>query len=377
MAKYNKRPDGRYETKITLGYDASGKPIRKSIYGKSPRAIDDKIFELKQEYQSGIKTSDMLFYDYATSWLKTYKADKSINTKAMYSNIIEKHLKGSIGMIPLNAVTKSDIQGVLNSKMNQYETCNKILLTVKQILKSAIDDDLITKNPAASLKLSGKPRNEKRVLTSLEKKAIIKADFSDMQKAFVYILFYCGLRREEALALTVKDFDFKKNILNVSKAIVFDGNNPVLSDTKNSSSVRTVPLPAEALPFFKSYTEQCGTLYLYTKQDGSVMTHSSYVKFWSSIIKTLNFAVMSQEKVDTYNSLPKNLKNQIFPIQGLTAHIFRHNYATMLYYSGISIKKAAALMGHTDTKMIMQVYAHLDDEKEQAMEKLNSSIKLA
>lgn len=49
------------------------------------------------------------------------------------------------------------------------------------------------------------------------------------------------------------------------------------------------------------------------------------------------------------------------PISGLTAHIFRHNYATMLYYSGISMKKAAQLMGHSDTKIIMEVYAHLDD----------------
>lgn len=48
----------------------------------------------------------------------------------------------------------------------------------------------------------------------------------------------------------------------------------------------------------------------------------------------------------------------------------------MLYYSGISIKKAAALMGHTDTKMIMQVYAHLDDEKEQTSEKINACIKM-
>lgn len=74
--------------------------------------------------------------------------------------------------------------------------------------------------------------------------------------------------------------------------------------------------------------------------------------------------------------LLKQLKKEICPITDLTAHIFRHNYATMLYYSGISIKKAAALMGHTDTKMIMQVYAHLDDEKEQTSEKINACIKI-
>ena len=64
------------------------------------------------------------------------------------------------------------------------------------------------------------------------------------------------------------------------------------------------------------------------------------------------------------------------PITGLTAHIFRHNYCTMLYYSGISQKKAVELMGHSDIKMIMEVYAHLDEKKEAVQEKLSREIVL-
>lgn len=64
------------------------------------------------------------------------------------------------------------------------------------------------------------------------------------------------------------------------------------------------------------------------------------------------------------------------PITGLTAHMFRHNYCTMLYYSGISLKKAVELMGHSDLKMIMEVYAHLDEKKEAVQEKLDKAISL-
>ena len=74
--------------------------------------------------------------------------------------------------------------------------------------------------------------------------------------------------------------------------------------------------------------------------------------------------------------MPMNLRAKNRPIHDLTAHIFRHNYATMLYYSGISLKKAAALMGHADTKMIMEVYSHLNEQKEQTETKLNSFIKM-
>ena len=376
MAKYKKRADGRYQANVSMGYDNSGKLIRKTVYARSIRDLDEKIFKLKQDTASGIKSSDMTLYDYSVSWFKTYKAMKSINTRAMYDNNIEKHIKNSIGYIPLGAVTKSDIQNMITERSDRRETCNKILLTLRQIFNSAIDDDLVFKNPAKNIELPPVVKANKRALTPQEKKAILNADFTPMQKAFIYILFYCGLRREETLALTPSDFDFKNQTVTINKAIVFDKNTPVLSAPKNISSNRTVPIPSEAVPVLKEYVSNCKTIQLFTMKNGAVMSLSSYVKFWNSIILALNFALFTDKQLETYKSLPKQLKKEICPITDLTAHIFRHNYATMLYYSGISIKKAAALMGHTDTKMIMQVYAHLDDEKEQTSEKINACIKI-
>lgn len=63
-------------------------------------------------------------------------------------------------------------------------------------------------------------------------------------------------------------------------------------------------------------------------------------------------------------------------ITDLTPHLFRHNYCTMLYYSGISQKKAVELMGHSDINMIMNVYAHLDEQKEKVQTKLDNAINL-
>ena len=87
---------------------------------------------------------------------------------------------------------------------------------------------------------------------------------------------------------------------------------------------------------------------------------------WERIIKKMNDAVTTDRE--------KLIGSEL--ITGLTAHIFRHNYCTMLYYSGISQKKAVELMGHSDIKMIMEVYAHLDEEKESVQEKLDRAIAL-
>lgn len=44
-----------------------------------------------------------------------------------------------------------------------------------------------------------------------------------------------------------------------------------------------------------------------------------------------------------------------------TAHTFRHNYATMLYYNGIKPKEAQRLLGHSSIKITLELYTHLSD----------------
>ena len=72
-----------------------------------------------------------------------------------------------------------------------------------------------------------------------------------------------------------------------------------------------------------------------------------------------------------WKNIVKSIDNEIGVETKLTAHIFRHNYATVLYYSDISLKQAAKLMGHSNVNMILNVYAHLDAKNERVSEKIN------
>ncbi len=59
------------------------------------------------------------------------------------------------------------------------------------------------------------------------------------------------------------------------------------------------------------------------------------------------------------------------PARRITALTFRHDFATKLYYSGISRKKAVEIMGHSGFQMIEKVYAALDAKKENSEEKID------
>ena len=368
MAKAKKRADGRYQQSISIGRDENGKLIRKVVYGTTRAELEQKVTELKLSLNSGkfVKNGDTMLIDYARAWLSTYKVNKGINTQAMYENIIEKHIEPSLGHYTLSEIRRSDIQQTISERSDKYRTCEQYRITLKQILDCAVEDGIIASNPCTRIELPTKPRSTKRALNDLEKQAISTAAFADMDKAFVWLIYFFGMRREEALAIMPADFDFKAMLLHVHKAIVFDGNTPVLSVTKNATSDRYINIPEQAVPFFKTYIANLKSMYLIHKENGELLTQSAYTKMWRRILKCMNEAVITEAEK----------KMNIKPISGLTAHIFRHNYATMLYYSGISIKKAAQLMGHANTKMIMEIYAHLDDEKENVSEKINNVISL-
>ena len=369
MGKYKKRKDGRYATTVMIGYKADGRPNNVFLSAKTEKELRNKIVELKMKMKTGeaIKTSDTLLRDYADSWMDTYKTSASINTKAMYKNAVEKHIKPELGYLPINKIVRSDVQKLINDNQEHPRTCEIIKMTLVQIFNSAIDDKLLHENVAKKATPPKRHKAEKRALTDLEKEAIKKADFTQTERALVMLLFYFGLRRGEVLALTKSDINLKKKLLIVNKTVVFDVNTPIIkTGAKSDAGNREIPIPDSAAPFFRQFLKSVDTFYLFPGKNTETLSKTQYVKMWNRIVKKMNDTVTTEKE--------KIIGAQ--PIGGLTAHIFRHTYCTMLYYSGISQKKAVELMGHSDLKMIMEVYAHLDEKKEAVHEKIGELIRI-
>ena len=99
-------------------------------------------------------------------------------------------------------------------------------------------------------------------------------------------------------------------------------------------------------------------MFLFTKKDGEFVTHNSYVAMWNRILLAMNAAAGD---LNAYDKAKGKTVIQISVVSGLTAHVFRHNYCTMLYYAGVPVKDAQYLMGHDNPMTTLGIYTHLDN----------------
>lgn len=366
-AKYTRGKDGFFRTKAWDGtYNTDGTKHRINLKSdKSSRDLERQVNELNDKVRNRqiVPRDDILFIDYSRMWLKTYKSMRACNTQAMYSNIIEKHFI-ILGPVRLQDIEHVHFQHLLNSAMDRPRTCQQIAITFRQVIKTAVKSRRL---PASALQdicdgveLPRYRKPVKRPLTALEKSALPLADFTPRERCFVYLIYGCGLRREEALAVLPTDISLKKKTIRIQRAVFFDGNNPGIKETKSENGYREIPLPEYLVQFLRGYLPSVDG-YLIQKTRGGMITKSSYDKMWENIVDKMNAAAGGSKHVRV--------------ITGLTAHVFRHNYCTQLCYQipKISIKKIAQLLGDTE-KMVIEVYNHIIEEQENPVEAIESAI---
>lgn len=369
--KYKRNTRGYFEARVWDGtYLSTGAKHRKHITSKVSSAdLEKKVNAFKRQLEEKETAEhNITLGEYSRRWFDLYKQTKEKNTQRMYSNTL--HYLGIYDDVPLTSLRHSHLQQIININIDKPKTCKNIKQTYTQIIKSAVRDRYLPHSAieelTADISLPKYIKPQKRALYEHEKVALKEADLDDKKRAFVTIIYYCGLRRGEALALTPEDFDWNKKTISISKTIIFDSNRPELKPyPKSDNGIRAVPLPEVCIPIIKPYVENCSG-YLFKAQNNELMTQTGYKRMWESIISEMNIAL-------GYNPNKKKDRGEK-PIQGLTAHVFRHNYCTQLCYQipTISTKMIARMMGDTE-KVVLDVYSHILEEKENIQDALNNA----
>lgn len=361
MPRYKKRADGRYQTNVRIGTQPNGKPKYKTIYARSQTELERKVREFKGNLDKGIIITDnnITLGEWALKWFSAYKGATEINTKAMYSNAVNKYItKSSFATYKIGQIKPSDMMQYINSLKEKglTRTVEIVVLTLKQIFDAAIDNNLIYISPLAKIKTPHFKSAPKECITEIERNAIINAPISDKQRAYLFLALFAGLRREEILALTKRDINFAKNVISIRNVLVFDGNDGIIKNyPKSDCGVRDIPMPSILKKHLASYLGSLTGIYLFEKQNGGVFTKSAFRKMFDG----------ARNLINEYCGGNKNIKAVDF-----TSHILRHTFATNLFKAGIDVKTAQNLLGHSSVSMTIKIYNHFIEANETVIEKL-------
>lgn len=287
-----------------------------------------------------VKPQQVLFKPYAEKWKRLYKDNKVRHTTlSEYSSILRKHLIPAFGEMDIASITTDDVQEFMNNKADYArKTIREMVLVLGMILGGAVEDGIITRNPARSKRLINPSSKEStRDALTREEALDIIAHLPDLRQArdrqYVALFVYTGMRREEVLGLRWRDVDFERGILYVRQAVTFSKGKPVVDKTKTKAGTRAIPMN----PALAEWLDPKEPDVYVIGGKTNPTTEATVRRMWERIAKQIN-------------------------VYGKTPHYFRHTFMTFALRAGVKEKTLQTIGGYADVTTLRKVYTHTQEE---------------
>ena len=343
MAKLKKRKDGRYAKQVTVGV-RDGKPIKKTVYGKTLKEVEENYMQLSNLINKGV-TLDYKESDIASVLDEWYRLrifpNVNPNTQKRYYYFLIA-VKGHIGEMKIKDVNRYTIESMMAEiKKNGNASAHDYLMLTKKFFNYCVNNDLIYKNPCNGISVQYAPK-QKRLLTQDELNKIANCDLTRKDKALLFLFRYTGMRNGEVLALTKSDINKDNLTISINKTIVSaKGPTFIQERTKTEAGNRIMPI---FVPLIKPLFDYIGNLPLDQEQ-----------LFLSNVDKLYSITAGAH--------LFKRIMKDCGIIDSeITPHYLRHNFISECYKAGIDIKKVQTWVGHSDIQTTLNIYTHLEKE---------------
>lgn len=290
----------------------------------------------------------------------------SMKLKSIYTqdNTYKNYIKPYFEKRVVSRITKQDIMTWQRSltEATFYKTkktkallSNSYIAKIQELLKTILifgeKYDYIEKNPF-TIKIKQRQEEQRKEMlywtTEEFNRFIVEID-DIVYEAFFRVLYGCGLREGEALALTIRDVDMKDGTITVNKT--WDPIHRINTTPKTKNSYRTVQMTDKVKASVERLIEH----------------YSKAIEFGDD---TILFGFM-------IHLPPKTIKNRQVvackksKVKIIRIHDFRHSHVSLLVSMGFNAFDIAKRLGHT-VEMVNEVYSHWFTESQNSMvQKLN------
>ena len=335
------------QRKVIVSFNMDGSPIYKNLKAYSQDEMNVKI--VKAFVESGrIKEilpsfhfdaqpeKVVLVKEYASEWLNRKRRLKE-NSKVTYLKYLNQYIIPTLGEMKISSISVSDVQRMLD-KYNRlsYKTLREMKNTLSQMLKYALSDELIRKNPCESVDIviPSNKRGERHALPLIDYQDIIShlESLTGKEKRFLALCLFTAMRRGEVLGLRWEDIysdsiHIKRNVTHPQK------NQPCITTPKTKAGIRTIPMISPLQQALSPFEES-------------------------------GFIIGGEEPITMtmYNTMWRHIQESI-DMHGATPHVLRHSYLTYAVGATTDFKTVQGISGHADVFTLMNRYAHPQEDK--------------
>lgn len=363
-----KRKDGTWEARYSVGtHPGTGKPIRKSVYGKTKAEVAEKLRAATAALDSGeyFEPEKLTVKQWFETWFSDYMRDKKPLTVKQYKSMSQTHIYPEIGAVKLakltpahltklynklavegKTTTKKDKQtgkSIVTKEPSSPKTIKNVHGIISKALDDAIEQGLIKENVAIRAKVPRVEPKEIAPLTETQQEAFFKAIEKHEYRWLYTTIIFTGLWESEAIGLTWDCIDFQKGTLKVyrqyQKRTKAEGGYQFAA-LKNDKT-RVIKLSSYVLDIFTNLKKQqanneCDSIFVFCDSDGNHLS------------------------VDTVYSRFKTIAKRI-GVPNARVHDLRHTYAVNSLQEGDDFKTVQSNLGHATASFTLDVYGHVSD----------------
>ena len=297
----------------------------------------ERAFKLKENL-----SLDMYFEDFVDLYLNDIKSRIKYNTWLTKKHIVEKKILPYFSKKKLQEIKPSDIRQWQNTMMNyrnkQGEGYSQVYLKtihnqLSAILNHAVNFYDLKSNPARKAGSMGKERTKEMLFWTKEEYMKFIEAVADKPISFYAfeILYWCGVRMGELLALTPEDFDFQACTIRINKSYQRLEGKDIITDPKTVKSNRMITMPEFLSEELESYI---GMLYGLNENDRIFQISKSYL----------------------HHEMDRGVK--LSGVKRIRIHDLRHSHVSLLINMGYSAVAIGERVGHESVEITYR-YAHL------------------
>ena len=297
----------------------------------------------------------MTFESFVFRYAEDTKTRLKENTWASKEHIIRTKLLPYFGKLKMNSITahqiitwQNELMKHANKSGEKYSPAylRSIHSQLSAIFNHAVKYYGLRENPCKKAGCMGKKKNREMQFWTKEEYLKFAEVMMDKPLSFYAfeMLYWCGIREGELLALTPADFDFEKRTVSITKSYQRLNGQDLITTPKTEKSNRVIQMPQFLVDEIQDYLKQ-----LYDIQSNNRM-----------------FTVT---KSYLHHEMDRGAKEA--NIKRIRIHDLRHSHVSLLIDMGFSATAIADRVGHESIDITYN-YAHLFPSRQLEMaDKLN------